>query len=179
MTIPTCCGSDLVLGVASDASCSAPSPDCSGLGCPKNVYDQTEDGATVEPGYALALRCDYSIHPSLSQGLCRTYRVPFPDCGGTRCAEGQVCVHLPPSGGGAGPQCVPMPDSGTCPDGFQPDSCGCSEIPVTPPPFCEEISAGCGAVPTCDCFPTEICGGGPNLCVGVSGLDVQCANLAP
>jgi hypothetical protein len=61
-TIPTCCGSDLVVGVANAASCAFPVPNCSGLGCAKSSSPRAEDGNTVGQRGILVVDC--------SAGLC-------------------------------------------------------------------------------------------------------------
>lgn len=75
-TIPTCCGSDLAVGLAKTASCVFPVPDCSGLGCAKMLYPRTDDGDTADANSVVRVRC--------LAGLCTSF------------------VNHPPSTGGAG-----------------------------------------------------------------------------
>ena len=73
-TIRTCCGSDLAVGLAKTASCTFPTPNCSGLGCAKMLYPRAEDGVTADANSAVTVRC--------SASLCNSFVVWPPGAGG-------------------------------------------------------------------------------------------------
>jgi hypothetical protein len=187
LLIPTCCGSDEVVGISRTAACSPPAIDCSGLGCAKFVYPRAEDGVTTEGGGSVAVRCEFG--PS-GVGACRSFvtsdagAAPYA-CGASTCAPHQACVHPPTSIGGPPPPCMPPSDAGACPPGTEYNpSCGglpgggCVTVYVPPPPFCVDIPATCTSS-GCGCFPPDVCGGGANICNAVNGRDVLCVNVAP
>jgi hypothetical protein len=73
-TIRTCCGSDLAVGLAKTASCTFPTPNCSGLGCAKMLYPRAEDGVTGDANSTVTVRC--------SASLCKSFVVWPPGAGG-------------------------------------------------------------------------------------------------
>lgn len=183
ITVPTCCGSDGVVGIRKDANCTVPGVGCNGLGCAKFTEPMAEDGQTQGAGETIESHC--------VSGACKT-RVVSADagaratCGSRICAANQVCVHPPTSVGGAVPQCVPATDAAACPAGTQWQSfCGgsagggCIQIYVPPPSFCVDIPPACGPTLACACFPSNLCGGGADFCNSVTGHDLRCINLAP
>ncbi|HVU02690.1 MAG TPA: hypothetical protein VHE30_13105 [Polyangiaceae bacterium] len=179
--VPTCCGSDLLVGMRSDSTCVVPGIDCGGLGCAKFLEPRTDDGNTVPEGSAADAWCD--------NGTCHTRLVRdagAPDCGGSTCGAAELCIHPPTSVGGPAPECVPPVDGGACPPGTAYQafcvgsaSGGCVQVYVPPPPYCAGIPAGCGATVDCSCIPQNLCGGGADFCQSVEGHTVTCVNLAP
>lgn len=106
-------------------------------------------------------------------------------CNGAPCTSTQVCVH-PTCGGGAPPQCSPIPDGGQCPSGWTFESqcppsagstlAGCIPPPCTPPaPFCADLPASCGGNPNCVCLPNDICRGN-GACEIANSLEVVCGS---
>jgi hypothetical protein len=188
-TLPSCCGSDTVVGLSKTATCSVPAVSCGGLGCAHFVVPTAEDGQSPKPGEIIVASCEAS---SGGARACRT-RVAqgagdagSTACGTKTCGTGQLCIHPPTSVGGAVPPCEPPLDAGGCPAGTAFRSyCGgsptggCVAIYVPPPPFCIDTPTGCGAAVTCSCIPNGTCGGGADFCQTVTGHDVTCVNLAP
>lgn len=189
-TLPTCCGSDTIVGFSRAAVCTVPQLSCGGLGCAKSIYPVADDGKMVNPGEIVVATCDAS---SSGGRICRTHVTPVvgdagsSSCGTTSCGGSQLCIHPPTSVGGPAPLCVPALDGGQCPQGTAYQSfCGggsgsggCVEIYVPPPPFCIDVPPGCGSTVTCACLPSGTCGGGADFCQTVTGHDVTCVNLAP
>jgi hypothetical protein len=100
-------------------------------------------------------------------------------CGTETCGPDQVCIE--PCCGGAPLDCVPVPDVGGCPAGYQVvDYCtsdiysgpGCEELPCTPdPPRCFDIPTACPSALTCECLPQDSCT--TNGCE-IDGRNVAC-----
>ncbi len=97
-------------------------------------------------------------------------------CGDTSCGADSICVH--PCSCGV-QQCLPLPDGGSCPDGYSLGTCdghdGCLGCPPPPAPFCAPRPAGCSDA--CNCFSTDPCqakGGGCGL-IDDTGIACICA----
>jgi hypothetical protein len=147
LQVPTCCGSDQVVGIHVGEHCTVPSIDCSGLGCAKFVYPMAEDGKTTEGGGRITAGCEVG---DSGEGTCRSFVAAAVDagttpCGSQTCADNQVCA-LPPNNG----------------------------PPPTGPAFCVDIPAGCAAPLQCSCFASSVCGGGALFCYSVTGHLMQC-----
>jgi hypothetical protein len=185
--IGSCCSGNLIAGVTRGKTCTPPDlQGCSQLGCPGSTNDSAEDGNTSTTG-TIVVTCA-SVGDGGS-GECRTQVAPqfsrIP-CGTAICGLGMACLHPPTSVGGPAPICVEPLDGGACPAGTAMQSfCngraggGCVAVYTPPPPSCIPVPPACAEGVTCACFSPSVCGGGANVCNGVSGRDVTCVNLAP
>jgi hypothetical protein len=115
--------------------------------------------------------CDSSSHrwtqsPNLLGCAC-TVGVT---CGGTNCAQGQVCVVEHVSGG----PCLLPEDGGLCPDGTKPAGACCNNTSTSY--TCAARPTGCGSTLTCGCA-ASLCTLG--TCQGADGGELQCNLFAP
>jgi hypothetical protein len=56
---------------------------------------------------------------------------------------------------------------------------GCVQEYVPRLPSCVALPSSCTPGFTCSCLPTDVCGGGGNICQRTQGRDVYCVNIAP
>lgn len=99
------------------------------------------------PSILTGCTCDQSNHWVCANQLCGCVGTTT-GCGTKTCTGSEICVQ--PCCGGAPPQCLPLPDGGTCPSGSVACSAGrpgCYTPCVPPPAFChprtEPLPGGC------------------------------------
>jgi hypothetical protein len=113
--------------------------------------------------------------PIASMGACQGWEKGPISCGAMTCGPSQVCVR-PGTHCGTPPACMPAPDGGPCPAGF--DSCktdtnrpGCRYGCEPPSPYCLDVPTSCRGLPTCPCLQPTDC-----YCEGISmGRTVVCS----